>query len=500
MEEAADSRCHSSPSGYSKMIQLQLTKMPGGCEAFEMAARFCYNDADFKIHSANVAMLRCAGDFLKMTEALSKGNLTRRTEEYIRSMVLWSWEESLSVLRSCKDFYRAAEKAQIIQRCAISLVDKASRTFTSEIQRSGPLFSATGAPVAPCPVFLPKDSRFNKSYRSSNAAAESWWFDDIATLSVHLMEPVIRLMITNRSTDHKVLAKFLLHYLRSALPVLGYSASSLSPMKLQQAESDGEPTMELNLDERLQQEVVEVVVRLLADLDSKSISCRSLLGLRRIAVALRAGKHCRRELERMIGRQLDKATLDNILIPALPPRSSSLYDVDLVLRLVDFFLQDKAETLLPASQFTRSRSTASFSARTDSRLSSLSRTSSRMLRPGAISRDISMPVQSALTKVGELMDKYLAEIAADIHLKPSKFLALAESLPDYARRSDDGLYRAVDIYLEVCWYGPIILREFEVSYGHSRVFLLHLRFCRNFCMQWSNSAIILSLCCRWSIS
>lgn len=157
----------------------------------------------------------------------------------------------------------------------------------------------------------------------------------------------------------------------------------------------------------------------------------------------------------MIGRQLDKATLDNILIPALPPRSSSLYDVDLVLRLVDSFLQDKAEALLPASQFTRSRSTASFSARTDSRLSSLSRTSSRMLRPGAISRDISMPVQSALTKVGELMDKYLAEIAADIHLKPSKFLALAESLPDYARRSDDGLYRAVDIYLEVCRYGPL---------------------------------------------
>ena len=34
MEEATDSRCHSSPSGYRKMTQLQLTKMPGGCEAF----------------------------------------------------------------------------------------------------------------------------------------------------------------------------------------------------------------------------------------------------------------------------------------------------------------------------------------------------------------------------------------------------------------------------------------------------------------------------------
>jgi hypothetical protein len=58
-------------------------------------------------------------------------------------------------------------------------------------------------------------------------------------------------------------------------------------------------------------------------------------------------------------------------------------------------------------------------------------------------------VQSALTKVGELMDKYLVEIAADTHLRASRFLALAESLPDYARESDDGLYRAIDIYLEV---------------------------------------------------
>jgi len=69
------------------------------------------------------------------------------------------------------------------------------------------------------------------------------------------------------------------------------------------------------------------------------------------------------------------------------------------------------------------------------------------------SSDISTPVQTALTKVGGLMDKYLAEIAADVHLRPLRFLALAESLPDYARESDDGLYRAVDIYLEVSTCG-----------------------------------------------
>jgi hypothetical protein len=59
------------------------------------------------------------------------------------------------------------------------------------------------------------------------------------------------------------------------------------------------------------------------------------------------------------------------------------------------------------------------------------------------------PSQSAMMKVAKLVDSYLAEIAPDASLKLSKFIALAEILPDYARVVDDGLYRAVDIYLKV---------------------------------------------------
>lgn len=59
------------------------------------------------------------------------------------------------------------------------------------------------------------------------------------------------------------------------------------------------------------------------------------------------------------------------------------------------------------------------------------------------------PSQSAMMKVAKLVDSYLAEIAPDANLKLSKFIALAEILPDYARVVDDGLYRAIDIYLKV---------------------------------------------------
>ncbi|EMS51439.1 Coleoptile phototropism protein 1 [Triticum urartu] len=51
-------------------------------------------------------------------------------------------------------------------------------------------------------------------------------------------------------------------------------------------------------------------------------------------------------------------------------------------------------------------------------------------------------------KAGRLVDKYLAEISPDQGLRVSRFLAVAESLPDSARDCYDGVYRALDIYLE----------------------------------------------------
>uniref|UniRef100_A0A803R9M3 NPH3 domain-containing protein n=1 Tax=Cannabis sativa TaxID=3483 RepID=A0A803R9M3_CANSA len=53
-----------------------------------------------------------------------------------------------------------------------------------------------------------------------------------------------------------------------------------------------------------------------------------------------------------------------------------------------------------------------------------------------------------LKKVGRLIDNYLSEISPDQSLKISKFLGVAQSLPHSSRDSFDGVYRAIDIYLE----------------------------------------------------
>ncbi|OAE32592.1 hypothetical protein AXG93_3228s1090 [Marchantia polymorpha subsp. ruderalis] len=323
------------------VLTVELENFPGGPEAFELAAKFCYNEADVAITVSNVATLRCVAEFLQMTEEYGKGNLLKKTESFLKHEVFWNWNDSLAVLKTCETFLVVAEKADIIQRCANAL---ASRASLSPDTLSSPSFSSESHDLGA--------SSGSNSSRSSSKSPMSgnWWFHDFSSLSVYLMERVVRALIKN-GIDHKNLAKFLLHYLRSSIPALKFGAygvfgsTFLSP-GCSGRSSEEEMSQKHTL--RIQQDVIETVVDLLSSLQPRSASCRSLFSLLRIAVVLSASKTCRKEIERMIGVQLDKATLDNILVPALPRRSSSLYDVDLIVRLAEHFLQDQAEALATA--------------------------------------------------------------------------------------------------------------------------------------------------------
>jgi hypothetical protein len=149
--------------------------------------------------------------------------------------------------------------------------------------------------------------------------------------------------------------------------------------------------------------ITKVVVSLLCLLDRSSLCCKGLFEIYRVALGLKISKFYKNKIENLMGSQLDQATIDYLLAPSPPGRDYS-YDVNLVLRLVQAFLLEC------------------------SYLSSTSR----------------------LKKVANLMDLYLGEVAPDSHLKPSKFVALVLVLPDYARESDDHIYRAMDLFLEVC--------------------------------------------------
>lgn len=149
-------------------------------------------------------------------------------------------------------------------------------------------------------------------------------------------------------------------------------------------------------------EFVEVVINMLYILDQNCVSCKSLFGILRVSLNLKIDKSCRSKLDSMIGLQLDQASLDNLLVPS-QYGMNHLYDVNLVLRFLKAFLHGGSCQISPVR----------------------------------------------LSKVASLMDLYIAEVAPDPCLKPSKFLALTMALPDSARDSSDEIYRAMDMYLEV---------------------------------------------------
>lgn len=130
----------------------------------------------------------------------------------------------------------------------------------------------------------------------------------------------------------------------------------------------------------------------------KAFSCRALLWVLRVVSGFGLKKDYRVGLEKLIGGMLDQATLDDLLVSG---NDRGVYDVNLVVRLIRVF---------------------------------------------ANSDEISI---HKMKKIGRLIDEYLAEISPDQNLKMSKFLGVAESLPDSARDCFDGIYRAIDIYIQV---------------------------------------------------
>ncbi|KAF2306593.1 hypothetical protein GH714_019669 [Hevea brasiliensis] len=107
-------------------------------------------------------------------------------------------------------------------------------------------------------------------------------------------------------------------------------------------------------------------------------------------------------------------SLDDLLIPSVQS-GDSLFDVDTVHRILVNFLQ---------------------------------RIEDENVDCGYESEGLGSSDHGSLLKVGRLIDAYLAEIAPDPYLSLQKFIAMIEILPDYARVIDDGLYRAIDVYLK----------------------------------------------------
>lgn len=383
---------------------INLPDIPGGAKTFELVAKFCYG-VKLELTASNVVYLRCAAEHLEMKEEYGEGNLITLTETFLNQVVLRSWKDSIKALQTCDDVLSYAEELNITKRCIESLASKACTDPNlfgwPVVEYSGPMQSPGGSVLW---------NGISTGARPRNARSD-WWYEDVCTLSLPLYKRLISVM-ESRGIKQDIIAGSLTCYAKKYLPGLnrrqGVSESSnrLAPAAM------GTPPSEE--DQKL---FLEEIDRLLP-LQKGLVPTKVLFGLLRTAMILRASPSCISNLEKRIGMQLDQATVEDLLMPNFSYSMETLYNVDCVQRILEHFLE-----------MDRDSGGASPCAIDDGQL-------------------IGSPSLTPVTMVAKLIDGYLAEVAPDVNLKLPKFQALAAAVPDYARPLDDGLYRAVDIYLK----------------------------------------------------
>ncbi|CAN6475443.1 unnamed protein product [Victoria cruziana] len=135
------------------------------------------------------------------------------------------------------------------------------------------------------------------------------------------------------------------------------------------------------------------------------IPCKYLIEMLRWAITFLASEKCQESLQHRIGKQLGEADLEDLLIPSSAYSQQTKYDLECISRIFKSYSEschdDDVETL---------------------------------------------------SRVYALVDDFLPEAAKDENLNVNEFVKLMECCPYDPRRCTDGLYRAIDTFLEVHGY------------------------------------------------
>ncbi|KAJ4973839.1 hypothetical protein NE237_007013 [Protea cynaroides] len=402
----------------SQYQTLQLSDFPGGVEVFETCAKFCYG-ITITLSAFNFVSVRCAAEYLQMTEDAEKGNLIYKLEVFFTSCILRGWKDSIITLQSTKSFPLWSEDLAITSRCIDAI---ASKVLTH-----------------PSKVCLSRNhSRAGRDDSSCNGAesqrhklaSKGWWAEDIAELGIDLYWRTMVAIKSGGRIPSNLIGEALEIYAFRWLPTM--SKDGIASNKQATPDNCSDAMGEISSKHRL---LLESIVSLLP-MERGSVSCSFLLKLLKAANILGASSSSKMELARRVGIQLDEATIHDLLIPSRSYINETLYDVDIVLAILEQFrLQGQSPPTSPPRAklvFERRRS----------------RSAENVVFEFQESRSSSASHSSKL-KVAKLVDGYLQEVARDVNLPVSKLITLAEAIPDFARRDHDDLYRAIDIYLMV---------------------------------------------------
>ncbi|KAL9668643.1 hypothetical protein QQ045_006181 [Rhodiola kirilowii] len=351
-----------SKSGYIRHVVLELKDtektviilpdVPGGAKGFELAARFCYG-IHFDLTPENTATVRCVAEYLDMSEKYSANNLVQKSESYINNVALKTLPAAIAVLHDCESFLRIAEKVKLVSRCIDAIAFLSCKESEGEVV--------------------------------ARSAVVEWWAEDLAVLRVDIFQRVVVAMMSRG-------------FLPAALgPILTlYTQKSLCSLDMY---GTGARTIEAEVAQE-KRVVVETVTSLLPR-EKNAVLASFISMLLRASILVETTVACRVNLERRMGSQLDRAVLDDVLIPTYSLTGDTLFDVEMLQRIVSYHLESELQ--------------------------------------GSVGNR---------ENVGKLLESCIAEMASDLHLSVNKFVAVAEIIPEHYKLMDDGVYRAVDIYLK----------------------------------------------------
>ncbi|KAL1192611.1 BTB/POZ domain-containing protein [Cardamine amara subsp. amara] len=367
-----------------EIITIEIDDFPGGPDGFELVSRFCYNNGEISIDVSNVSTLYCCSVSLGMTEKFCFDNLFLQTQKFLEEVFYGSWNDIVFCLKNCEQVFPQAESFGLVDKLIFAALTKISRNSETFSASSHSFFASTLS-AETAKNTLESDKRYI-TRSVSCVRSNEWWFEDMSNLSSQTILKLIKIIEAyNTNVKSLVLTRFILHYLKTKLQTKSRTT-----------------TTELMRNKLEYSELADTAVKGVISAGKAAFSCRKLFWILRVLSSFSLSRESRISLETLIGEMLEQATLDDLLISAGGSRESGFYNVDLVIRLLKVFVKNKEEE----------------------------------------SREKKMKI------IGKLIDKYLREISPDQNLKVSKFLSVAESLPDSARDWFDGVYRAIDIYLQ----------------------------------------------------
>ncbi|KAI3795950.1 hypothetical protein L1987_38611 [Smallanthus sonchifolius] len=397
--------CSESPESTQHQI-IQLPDFPGGTESFELCAKFCYG-ITITLSAYNIVSARCAAEYLQMTEEVEKGNLVYKLDVFFNSCILNGWKDSIITLQTTKSFQLWSEDLGITSRCIEAIASKVlSNPLKVSLSHS---YSRRGR------------DRDDISVNGSKATSKGWWAEDLSELGIDLYWRTMIALKSGGKVPSNLVGDALRIYASKWLPNISRNLEN------------GEVTTNSNSNSKSRL-LLESIISLLPT-ERTSVSCSFLLKLLKAANILRASSSSRSELARRIGIQLDEASVPDLLIPC--SSNDMTYDVEVIFTILEhFMLQSQSPPMSPPrvkGRFERHRRSRSAN-NGDFELQESRRSSSSS--------------HSSKIKVAKLVDGYLKEIGKDVNLPLSKFTALAEAIPEFARLDHDDLYRAIDIYLK----------------------------------------------------